>query len=129
MDKENLAWAAGLFEGEGSFSFCNKNSSRGYPTRGVKACLGMTDEEIVHRFQEIMGVGKVYGPYNHKPYKRIENRKPHWNWSASSFEHVQATVVFLWPWLGERRRQAATTMLQRYHAHPMKKDTRRNTLN
>ena len=46
-----IAWAAGLYEGEGSLCM----SSRGYP----KISLGMTDREPVEWFKETLGFGYI----------------------------------------------------------------------
>lgn len=62
-----MAWAAGLFEGEGSI--------------GAKRLqLKMISEESVRRFGAVIGVGKVYGPYG--PYPSQLGKKPYWMWVA-----------------------------------------------
>jgi hypothetical protein len=52
---EQLAWAAGLFEGEGTITMC-----------GLTFTLQLknTDESVVDRFIEIVELGHVYGPYD-----------------------------------------------------------------
>jgi hypothetical protein len=55
-----IAWAAGLFEGEGSIHF---------PTGArvaVRMELTMTDEDVVRRFHKAVKCGKFYGPYNNR---------------------------------------------------------------
>jgi hypothetical protein len=52
-----IAWAAGLFDGEGTATICG-----GQRRLAVK----MADEESVRRFHAAIGVGKVYGPYEHR---------------------------------------------------------------
>ena len=101
--RENLAWAAGLFEGEGSFSL-----NRTGDNLRCQAAVAMTDEDTVVRFRDILGVGKVYGPYG--PY--AGSKKVFWRWHVYSAEHVQAVAAMLWPWLGDRRRTRATEVLQ-----------------
>src|SRR5207245_5183125 len=49
---EDIAWAAGLFEGEGSIT---QSGGR------VRLSLKMTDEESVRRFAKIIQRGTVYG--------------------------------------------------------------------
>lgn len=54
---EQIAWAAGLFEGEGTW-----NAYQVKP-RGkiqMQARVGMTDRDVVERFAEVIGFGKVY---------------------------------------------------------------------
>jgi hypothetical protein len=56
--REEVAWAAGLFEGEGCLTITS-----GQPVMR----LNSTDEDAPQRFYEIVGAGKVYGPYPRKP--------------------------------------------------------------
>lgn len=105
-EREDFAWAGGLFEGEGCFS----TRMTGKKDRGMCARVKMSDEDSVRRFARIIRVGNTTGPYF------SPRKKPIWIWQTGSFEGVQATIAFLWPWLGKRRRARATELLQRYHA-------------
>ena len=104
--RENLAWAAGLFEGEGSFTFMMRDGKYG----AIVAELGMTDEDRVRQFHKIIGVGNV--TTHPKPLKA------HWKtmhiWKTASFEGAQAVICMLWPWLGPRRRNRALELLRAY---------------
>jgi hypothetical protein len=75
-----VAWAAGLFEGEGSIT-----QSSG--TLYVR--LKMTHEGVVVRFDEVVRYGKVYGPYNHQ-YNDGSIRKPYWVWLAREYDALLA---------------------------------------
>lgn len=106
MDREELAWAGGLFEGEGSFFL--------KPDQAVnRACASVTmyDLDVLERFQQALGIGKVRGPYG--PYQ--PNRKPKYMWAINGFERVQATIAMLWPFLGERRKEKAAEVLELCH--------------
>ena len=63
--------------------------------------LTSTDEDSPRRFYEIIGAGKVYGPYHQGP-----PRKPNWVWVAYGVDALLA-IQLLAPWLGERRRARA----------------------
>lgn len=104
FSREDLAWAAGLFEGEGSFSTRRKSRDR-----GLLARMQMTDEDVVRRFHSIIRVGNVTGPYFAK------GKKPIWIWQVGSFEGVQHVVASLWEWLQSRRRWRSAYLLQLYH--------------
>lgn len=102
MNTKELAWAAGLFEGEGSIF--ERKSERG--NVGASVTVVMTDEDSVRRFHTAVGVGKVYGPYPGRG-----NCKQTWRWSAHTFQDVQYVVCLLWYGLGERRRATAALVL------------------
>ena len=84
-----VAWAAGLFEGEGTFTTDNRGTS-------VRACLHMTDQDVVERFAAIVG-GKVLGPYG--PYG---HSAPRWQWEAYGENALRLMDLFE-PYLGQRR--------------------------
>ena len=106
IDREKLAWAAGLFEGEGSFIFTSSKRTK----RKACARLSITDEDVIREFHNVINLGTVYGPRTIK-----SGNKPVWEWTTTSFEDAQTVVCLLWPWLKGRRRQAAKDMLVRYH--------------
>lgn len=104
--REELAWAAGLFEGEGCITFSlGKRAGHKHPQLRAELVLGINDRDIIERFQNIVGVGGLYGPYpNGTNYKTT-------TWRVGSREHIQAVIAALWPWFGERRRFKAREML------------------
>jgi hypothetical protein len=63
----DLAWAAGLFEGEGYVE--HRPNGCGRTTRGLG--LAMTDLDVVERFQKVVGVGAVRGPYTNRRNKPL----------------------------------------------------------
>jgi hypothetical protein len=109
-----LAWAAGLFEGEGSITW-NRAKGKGY----VVLLLSMTDGDVVRRFHGALGLGRLNGPYRRGLAASGNPRKPLFYWSASGFEHVQAIVAMFWPWLGDRRRARACEVLAIGSAAPV----------
>lgn len=103
--REDVAWAAGLFEGEGNISGYAK------ARRGFRLALWMTDADVVKRFSDIVQVGSFGGPYN---YPSAPNSKPLYRWRTGSFEHGQYVLAMLWPYLGIRRKQRAREVLCNY---------------
>lgn len=103
-----VAWAAGLFEGEGCFYV--KNDSRpGRKPRPV-AALKMTDEDVVKLFLATVRYGTVSGP--HKSLSRDgRTHKPVWTWRCTG-DDVLAVYDLLLPWLGERRRHRGMEVLR-----------------
>ena len=94
MSDIEIAWAAGLFEGEGTITSAKRPNGK----RHLRLALGSTDEDVVRRFHAAVGVGSVGGPYG--PY--VEGRKPHWQWHSACRKANQALDLLL-PHLGERR--------------------------
>ena len=96
---DTIAWAAGLFEGEGTVvSFGGRKHQR-------SLALSMTDEDVVLRFAAVIGVGKIYGPYGYasSTSRRREHHKQYWRWSVSDKDGVAIAAKMLLPFLGQRR--------------------------
>jgi hypothetical protein len=94
--REEIAWAAGLFEGEGTITLS-----------GYALCVrvGNTDDEVVRRLADIVATGSVYGPY--PPSSGSGHRKkPLWVWLAREEAGLDA-LALMWPWLSTRRRNRA----------------------
>ena len=88
---EEVAWAAGFFEGEGTVA---------RRKQGRFIAINNTDVDVLERFHAIVEVGVVRGPYG--PYNDL-SRKPIWTWSVSNAEGRQHVADLLSPWLSVRR--------------------------
>ncbi len=113
INREELAWAGGLFEGEGTFSDKKRNGR----TVAIKAAIKMTDLDVLQRFQRAVGVGSISGPYQITTAKGNES-KPIYTWAISSFEGTQAVIAMLWPWLQSRRRVKAKALIAAFMTQP-----------
>jgi hypothetical protein len=113
INREELAWAAGLFDGEGTF-YCGLNAqSRGYKIPCLTVKLSNTCYPVVQRFQTaIMGLGHLYNRNMPKVHW-----KPQLIFSTGKFEHAQAIIAMLWPFLSEAKRKQARAALTKYHQH------------
>lgn len=93
MDRHELAWAAGFFDGEG---WANRAG------RGVQSRINQSDDDCVPdvllRFQTAVGRGRIHGPV------REEGRKDLYYWDVSSRGDVDAVATGIWPWLGNVKR-------------------------
>lgn len=96
-DRTEIAWAAGLFEGEGAI--CQDKNGR------VRLSLKMTDQDCVYQFCDIVG-GKVYGPYHYEA-KDGYPRSPFWQWHSDKGANPRTIIHMFWPWLQTRRRARA----------------------
>ena len=105
-EREELAWAAGFFDGEGNVC-CTSNGPRNRLKVAVQ--VNQTHKEVLTRFQNVVGVGAVYGP---RPRKQA-NCNDVYQFHCSSFENVQQVIVRLWPWLSSVKRKQAHDAMQR----------------
>jgi hypothetical protein len=91
MDRHELAWAAGFFDGEG---WAAKQKPR-----GVQARINQADPAgvpgVLLRFQTALGgLGRIAGP------TREPERKDIYRWIVSSRGDVELVLELLKPWLG-----------------------------
>ncbi len=100
INREDIAWSAGFFEGEGCIVARNK-----YPSLNV----AQVDPEPLYKMQTALGVGLVRGPYL-RP-SASANKSPHYEYHVHGFERVQHALVLMWPWLSQRRRNKAIEVL------------------
>lgn len=97
---EQIAWLAGLFEGEGCV-IIRKNRYGVYYELTVK----MTDEDVIRRIHEWFG-GRLRGPYGSKVLRyNGDLRKPTWQWVISTKQEVLNISKALRPWMGTRRNE------------------------
>jgi hypothetical protein len=109
MDRAEIAWAAGLFEGEGTFIRQTRNGR----TR-IGFALATTDRDVLERFAAIVGVGAI-----HPTSRWAEmSTKPIYRWSATANKDVQRLTNLLMPWLGQRRRDALERAWAEYASQP-----------
>jgi hypothetical protein len=104
------AWAAGLFDAEGSTSLSDHRSHAGY--KYVEASItqggsgGAAPQELV-RFRDLVGRGKIYGPY-----EQDGASEPIYRWRLQQVDEVRRVLHLLQPWLGSvKRTQAWTAMV------------------
>lgn len=113
LNKEELAWAAGFYDGEGCTSYRNK--SKLIPTLNI----GQADPYVLQRFKSAVGdLGSIYGPFYCKKYP---NRKPQWNYQSGGFESTQVILSRIWNWLSPGKKTQAATVFKNY------KDRLKNT--
>ena len=94
MTATELGWLAGIFEGEGSLYFNVNKRSTGH----WRAVIAMSDEDVIRRFHQLVGVGSVVSRC-----ARVEGYKAQWTWQISAQEDVLNFCGLLAPHMGERR--------------------------
>lgn len=101
MYKEtDLAWAAGLIEGEGCFTLHSKK----HPYLLVDMC----DKDVIERLKTVFPFGNIRGPYISK---KKPTHKPRWRFDAfgGKARHI---MIYLYPYLCERRRAKINELME-----------------
>lgn len=98
-----VAWAAGLFEGEGCFGIYARGSRPN--SVNVQLRLAMTDRDAVERFAAIVNI-PVNGPRT-----RRTNEKPLWECVTQHRGECKRIAAMLLPHLCERRAAKAQEIL------------------
>lgn len=115
--REELAWLAGVIDGEGHFG---KSSKVAAFTIGQAGTLAGPPDLLV-RCRDVLGFGSITGP-------RVRgdrtNPIPMWFFNTGGFPRVQAVLALVWPWLGPVKRAQAVAVLDRFRhgaRHPRAK--------
>lgn len=96
-DPVEIAWAAGLFEGEGCITWDKRQQRLGFT-------MQMIDLDVMQKFCRIVG---GHEPRLVAPSKnRFPNAKPLYRWAASGTTYVTAFTAAIGPHLCQRRRTA-----------------------
>lgn len=92
MTEAEIAWLAGIIEGEGSI-YWDKRSKN-----SVRISVSMTDEDVVRRIHALVGVGAV--SVKTRP---TVTGKLVYRWDAGHKLEVRPLLVSVRPWMGLRR--------------------------
>ena len=97
MMESDIAYIAGLFDGEGSIQYKQymrkrKHNPKAYPTWSIRMEIAMTDRSVLMWLCEVLGTGTV----NSRKVK--PGKKKQWRWRCS---HRQAYYVarLIWPYV------------------------------
>ena len=101
MKTEEIAWAAGLLEGEGYFGA----GDRRYPYISIE----MTDKDVLKKLRQVFPFGEI---------KTIDNTRKNgiesYRMYLSSQEKVKDIIKKIRPWMGTRRKQRMDELIQMY---------------
>lgn len=100
--REELAWAAGVFDGEGWVGTC-----KSYALIVPRLAVEQKDRRLLDRFKTIVGCGRI-----HFDKGRPTKRSPMYSFQASSMNRVQAIIAALWEFLGPVKREQARKALE-----------------
>ena len=102
MTDIEIAWAAGLMEGEGCFYTFMGNGGRSGPYIGIN--VTSTDRDVLEKLKGICG-GNILSK------KTASNYKPAWQWQLYSKKAVPILSAIR-PYLGERRGKKVDDLLR-----------------
>src|SRR5216684_1432741 len=117
IDTHELAWAAGLFDGEGHVAAKRgkrKHDPQRLVYRVVILDIRQKDRRVLDRFVKAVGAGKVYGPYRKN---KISDFR-YFCYMLCSFYKVEKVIRLLWPWLSPIKRAQASTAIHNWRNEP-----------
>jgi hypothetical protein len=100
----DIAWAAGLFDGEGSTSVLKAQRDR---YAYVRMNVPQKHREVLDKFLSIVNVGKIY---------KAKTRDIH-SLDIYKQEDVELTLNLLWPYLSEIKKKQALAAYERKDQH------------
>lgn len=103
--REDLAWLAGFYEGEGS-CVLRRKGDRVY----MAITVSSTDLDVLEHARSIAHVGAISTQASRPGCKQA------WRWQVSDADQAMALAVALDPWLGSRRRARVREVIAEYVA-------------
>jgi len=97
----DIGWAAGFFDGEGAMTTYNPRNSSGARSRRVyvHVSIAQVDREPLDRFAQIVGAGKVTGPYR----AYTPGQQKQFRWGITAIADVRRVHRLLYSYLSTRR--------------------------
>lgn len=108
MSDIEIAWAAGILEGEGCFSR-HIRSSNGALCFAIHC--EMSDEDVIRKLHAVFKVGTVVARLNISGRRDTRNRKQTWIWSVQNRPGIALVLNSIIPHLCQRRREKAMLIL------------------
>lgn len=102
----DIAWVAGLLEGEGTFGVSNSNS----PFFAIQ----MNDKDVLVKAQLIINA-KLYGPYRHKRGDKLDT--PHYRLALYGIPAI-SWMMTVYVFMGERRQKKINSIVRWWIARP-----------
>lgn len=124
MNEYQIAWMAGILEGEGCFMLISKKSTDGtfYPTYRIS--VAMTDEDIIERLYRNSKMGRI-------SYLRLRNkqpnRKPTALWMINKRLEIKDLCMKVLPFMGLRRSKKIREILSSMEENPPRPSWRHGT--
>ena len=111
MTDFELGWIVALFEGEGCLTFGLQGGPHPSHLGIWRAFIKMTDEDVVRRFHELIGVGTILSLGSEGFRKDGDPYKDAWRWTITRQEDVLNFCALLAPHMGARRAAKLTACI------------------
>jgi hypothetical protein len=105
MNETDVAWLAGLFEGEGNIAIA-KNG-------GTRLTIRMCDLDVIERVNAMFPATKIQAVRPKYPNARLQ-----YAWRISNPDTVREILSLLLPWFGERRSEKTLEVLLHLETRP-----------
>jgi len=115
VDSDNPAnlYCAGLFEGEGCITCTVKPKGKNnFLDRSLQLKISMTDSQPLSLFEDIMQVGKVYGPYINSNNKL--GTKAIYMYVVTKPDEIKYIMESMWNWLSDKRKEQYEVALKKF---------------
>jgi len=115
FDMNDVAYCAGLFEGEGSvhtvgYYYAN-GEKRVRKTPQIKVQMAMVDREPLERFASVFG-GRIHGPYAPSKYGHPDHHQAIHQYMLDSQVGARDALSAMYPYLSPRRRSKIDAVLE-----------------
>lgn len=111
MSEIQVAWAAGILEGEGCFSIFHRKTAK-WNHKTVAIHCEMADEDVIRKLQSVFDVGTVLIRENNKTRADTRPRKKTWIWSVQNHAGIKKVCEAVLPHMCERRTSKIKELLE-----------------
>lgn len=101
--KEQLCWAAGFFDGEGTTSVLKAQRDK---YAYLRMSVSQKDPTLLYKFQDIFKCGRVY-----------RNKRGIHSWDCYKKENVVSVLSSLWPYISDQKKAQAQKAMQYVKEH------------
>lgn len=105
-----VAWAAGILEGEGCFSIFVRKSAK-HDHKSLAIHCEMTDEDVIRKLHAVFNVGTVLERLNTSGRVDRRVRKKTWIWSVQNHKGIHEVCTAVLPHMGIRRKEKIKELL------------------
>lgn len=107
----DIAWIAGLLEGEGCFSICTRKTSK-HDHKSLAIHCEMTDEDTIEKLHRVTKCGTINVRKNTSGRRDDRNRKQTWIWSVQNHAGIYKVCCAIYPHMSKRRQEKIKELIE-----------------